>query len=335
MAGIFQNIQNQVDDIVVTLNDAMVSQMIQDLKSILTVSITIYIIYKAYLIWAGKIQEPMKDILWDFASKAVIIAFIFNADGWLKLSVSAINSFHDWAAGDSAVLFANLDAIVSTSILMDEPMLAYNKDSIYPFIVTGKWIGVGLGIAVPFFTMMLAKVALQILIVTAPIFIFCKLFGFMKGVFAGWLRLVITNILITLFLTLLIQSSKDFMEWLIVECMKLVANGAQMVFFLIIGGIFQAAMAKLAVSIAQGIASVDIENLKTVSSGNANNNTTFGNNYNSSSAVFFANRTNAAAMTARNFFIKAGNNIEAAGRNITQGTSKAFRQYKNNLFRDQ
>ncbi|MDR1007482.1 MAG: type IV secretion system protein [Campylobacteraceae bacterium] len=329
MAGIFQNIQNQVDDIVVTLSDAMVSQMIQDLQSILVVSITIYIIYKAYLIWAGKIQEPMKDILWDFASKAVIIAFVFNANGWLELSVDAINSFHDWAAGDSAALFANLDSIVSKAIKMDESILAYNQDNIYPFIVTGKWIGVGLGLAVPFFTMMLAKIALQILVITAPIFIFCKLFGFMKGVFASWLRLVITNILITLFLTLLIQSSKDFMEWLVDQCMGLVANGSQMVFFLIIGGIFQAAMAKLAVSIAQGIASVDIENLKTVSSNSTNNNIAFGNSYNSNSAS-----NNTAAMITRSFFTKVGSGMETAGRNISQNTSKAFRQYKNNLFRD-
>jgi hypothetical protein len=107
-----------------------------------------------------------------------------------------------------------------------------------------------------------------------------------------------------------------------------------MAFYIVIGGAFQTALAKLAVNIAQGIASIDIQNLKTYSSSNAANNTTFGNNYNSSSAVFFANRANTVTAMARNLFTKAGNSVEITGKNIGQSTSKAFRQYKSNLFRD-
>ncbi|MDR3178383.1 MAG: type IV secretion system protein [Campylobacteraceae bacterium] len=336
MAGIFANIQNQIDQMVEALNDAMVGEMIKSLTSILAISITIYVIYKAYMIWAGKMQEPMKDIMWDFAGKALVIAFAFGAKGWLDMSVEAINNLHEWAGG-GLDLFSELDDMVDKAILMDEYILSYNQEVIYPFLVTGKWIGVGLGIAVPFFTMMMAKISLQLLTITAPIFIFCKLFGFMKGMFEGWLKLIFMNILITLFLTIIIQTSAEFMGWLIEQCLGLAANGAEMVFYMIIGGIFQAVLAKLAVTIAQNISSINIESIKSIGGTNVNVNSLSSRNnsygYYGSNSNYLTNRAFAAALMTRSFFSKAGDTIEQTGRNITNNTSKAFRQYKSNLFR--
>ncbi|MDR2341611.1 MAG: type IV secretion system protein [Campylobacteraceae bacterium] len=331
-SGIFSNIQSEVDAMVKALNEAMMSQRVEDLKSILVISITIYIVYKAYIIWAGKVQEPMKDLMWDFASKAVIIAFISSADTWLAMSIAAINDLHEWAGG-GINLFADLDKQVSLSITIDNNFKSFNADSIYPFIITAKWIGLGLGLAVPFFIMMMAKISLQLLIITAPIFIFCRLFGFMKGMFDGWLRLIFTNILIVLFITLLIGSSMDFMSWLLKSLGKVTGNGSLMAFYIVIGGAFQAAIAKLAVNIAQGVASIKIEDLKIrdINSSSSSYNSNFKNSYNSNSANYFMNQTVTAM--ARNLFSKAGTTIEQTSKSIGQNTSKAFRQYKSNLFR--
>ncbi|MDR0579728.1 MAG: type IV secretion system protein [Campylobacteraceae bacterium] len=330
-SGIFTNINNQVQSMIENINSTLIDERVADLTDILVISITVYIIYKAYMIWAGKVQEPAKDLMWDFASKAIIIIFIKNADSWLTMSIEAINDLHTWAGGGLS-LFDDLDEIVNKTIRMDEYIAMRNTEALYPFIMTAKWIGVGLGAAVPFFTMMIAKIALQLLIVTAPIFIFCRLFGFMKGMFDGWLRLIFTNILIVLFITLLIGSSMEFMTWLLETLERAEGNGGLIAFYIVIGGTFQTAIAKLAVNIAQGVSSIKIEDLKIKNINGANSsNSNFKNSYSSSSVNYLMNQTITAM--ARNLFSRAGTTIEQTGRSIGQNTSKAFRQYKSNLFR--
>ncbi|MDR0467439.1 MAG: type IV secretion system protein [Campylobacteraceae bacterium] len=73
---LFTNIEKIVTEVVINIFDKNSNPLISkvyELQTILVTSITIYIMYKAYLIWAGKIQDPVRDVIWDLGTKAVII----------------------------------------------------------------------------------------------------------------------------------------------------------------------------------------------------------------------------------------------------------------------
>jgi len=71
---VFTEVLKFVDRFIAEIfSDNVMTPFVKELKIILVSSITIYIIYKAYLIWAGKIQDPVRDVIWDLGTKSVII----------------------------------------------------------------------------------------------------------------------------------------------------------------------------------------------------------------------------------------------------------------------
>ena len=75
------------------------SQFTQDIMSLVTVSVTLYVLWKGYQILASKTQTPMQDLVWDLSKFAIIIMFITNADGYLTAATNALQGMKDGLSG--------------------------------------------------------------------------------------------------------------------------------------------------------------------------------------------------------------------------------------------
>ncbi|EGH26372.1 conjugal transfer protein, partial [Pseudomonas amygdali pv. mori str. 301020] len=56
-----------------------------------------------------------------------------------------------------------------------------------------------------------ADVTIALLSITAPLFIFCLMFGFLRTMFNNWLQLIFSSILTVLFASLIVNISIAFM----------------------------------------------------------------------------------------------------------------------------
>ncbi|EBS2538987.1 TriE protein, partial [Salmonella enterica subsp. enterica serovar Livingstone] len=75
------------------------SQFTQDIMSLVTASVTLYVLWKGYQILASKTQTPMQDLVWDLSKFAIIIMFITNADGYLTAATNALQGMKDGLSG--------------------------------------------------------------------------------------------------------------------------------------------------------------------------------------------------------------------------------------------
>jgi len=65
-----------------------------------------------------------------------------------------------------------------------------------------------------FFT---ADITLLLLGITAPIFIFCLMFGFLRTMFNNWLQLIFASILTVMFASLVINIGMNFMSKILTQ----------------------------------------------------------------------------------------------------------------------
>jgi type IV secretory pathway VirB6-like protein len=204
--GIFYRIDNFIETGLLKniLETSITHEKIQVLIDCLSVSIAIYIIYKGYMMFAGRSQEPVKELLWDCVAKILIIAVLKNADSLYDLAINFINALRDWADGGNGIV-NGADIIIAMMPDFDDALYQGTDGTLYPFLLVIAWISILLANCFVFFVYAITKITLTFLIVFAPIFIYCKLFGFLKNMFNQWVQLIIANILTLLLLSISYQ----------------------------------------------------------------------------------------------------------------------------------
>jgi type IV secretion system protein VirB6 len=182
---------------------------------IMTSSFTSFIIFKGYQTLAGKLQKPIPDVVWDATRLFLILMFVINLGGWLDIAISAINGLKDGVSGNDNV-WALLDSLWIKAQELGTTL--YGKDDSKYFKFEGGlaeflvWSGAILILSITTIVNLLAEITILLMTTTAPIFIFCLSYGFLKPMFNNWLGSIFTAILTIMFSALSVRISIKYLD---------------------------------------------------------------------------------------------------------------------------
>lgn len=238
--------------------DALKSQA-HDLGGIVALALTVVILWKSLEVILGKVQDPMREVLWDLFTKSVVVSFCLNADGWLSLVGETMKGINEWAGGGSLGLYTKLDELTE----MTRTLAVYMDDQAPTmtgwFFSALPWIGFGIGVIPAFVMCLTTGLMLAALITIAPLVFFCLLFNILKEVFKSWLNLILANTIAVIFAALFLQVIINVMKkWL----SALPTSGADLFligFMMIVLGILMSTFLAIARDISKALAAVSFE----------------------------------------------------------------------------
>ncbi|MCL6381545.1 type IV secretion system protein [Pectobacterium parmentieri] len=190
-----------------------------DMVSIIAVSsFTLFVTYRGYQTLAGKLQTPVEDVIWDVGRMLLIMTFVLNLDGWLDLAISSINGLTDGVSGDDNV-WVLLDTVWAKAQTIGQK-LYQQDDSTYVKLNGGiaqllVWGGAIVTLLFGSAVNLLAGIIIVLMTTTAPLFIFCLLYGFLIPMFNNWLKIIFTVILTIMFSALSIRIVINYLNGLL------------------------------------------------------------------------------------------------------------------------
>ncbi|KAA5809387.1 type IV secretion system protein [Yersinia pestis] len=233
------------------------------MASIFTACFTSYFIWRGYQTLAGKLQKPIEETLWEAVKMIIIMMFVTNGNGYLDMVTMAINGLRDGITGNESI-WALLDTtwdkaqkLGSTLYEKDEDWIPLNGFSAELVV----WIGVAALVLVSAFVNLIAEFILLLMLTTAPIFIFCLMWGWLRSTFNNWLQTIISCILAALFCGLSLQVIMNYMDLILPaalissETVNMVTLGFQVGVVAILGALVVLVAYKLATALA-GVAAM-------------------------------------------------------------------------------
>ena len=195
--GIFLKLKQIQDTILEVITQDAVANQIHQASLLVGIVITIYVLFHGYLILAGKTQDPIKELIWKMVGWFLIISFAYKSPDLVTSVSNAINGIHTWASDSDLGLWGKLQDVFDNATLVASIMEKQDGT----FELTGFFSGVVVLFGFSIFALssiviiVMTSFFLKVLIMIAPIAILSKLFGWTKGVFEGWLELIISNAL--------------------------------------------------------------------------------------------------------------------------------------------
>lgn len=223
--GMFETMYNFFDKGFNTVLQGLTSSFAQGVMILLTSSLTVLITYRGYQTLAGKLQRPVEDVVWDVTRILIIAAVVTNANGYLDSVFSAIDGFKNAFSGDKNI-WASLDSAweitqtVATGLSNQDDSMVPIRGGAAELIV---WLGVGALMCATAFINIIADITLRLMTVTAPLFIFCLMYGFLKSMFENWAKTIFSVLLTILFSALALQIVMRFINLVL----KAAENGAE------------------------------------------------------------------------------------------------------------
>ena len=219
--------------VTITAFNAMLRQIslsgaFKDAQLFISLLLTISIMWKGYLVLAGKNGDPIRDLIFDLGKKIFILSFVVNANGYLNYATDAVRGFHEWAmtinigsngSNTYVDMYKTMDGIANSFLesLRDGYIKATDGwfnigDKVVAFLMAGVMIVSFISVCLSlFFTIIATQVTNIFLAVSLPLALFCLMWQPTKQVFTQWLNLFISNIFVLLFLTAFM---KFFGEWM-------------------------------------------------------------------------------------------------------------------------
>ncbi|HGJ5854661.1 type IV secretion system protein [Arsenophonus nasoniae] len=183
--------------------------------SIFGVSISLYVLWCGYLVFAGKLQRPIESIIWDLARASLIMMFMMNIGGYLDLSIQAIDGLKNGLSGKDNV-WAWLDQLwikgqqISAKLMeLDTSTYVKTDGMIGTFFA---WAGIYFALLSVTIVFLSSEITLLLLAVTAPVFIFCMLFGFLRTTFNNWMQAILSSVFTVMFASLALSSGITFLD---------------------------------------------------------------------------------------------------------------------------
>lgn len=213
MAGFFVKFNNTVIEKLEDLTKPFQTQFAHDMQTLAGASITLYILWVGYQVLAGKRQTPIPDLVWDLSKFAILLIFITNADGYLTTTIEAIKGIKAGFAGSQSV-WTTLDSMWLTTQKLATQIMTLDNSK-YVKIEGGigavlVWGGSILIMAFAAIIYMIADVTMQLMLMFAPVAIFCLMWGFFRTVFNNWLNLLLASVFTVLFASVLVRIGTAF-----------------------------------------------------------------------------------------------------------------------------
>lgn len=210
---IFTSIGYIVDNLLENLQQMSFDDKLQQLQLLLSGIITLSIMYKGYLVLAGKSQDPIRELVWDLGRKAFILSFVMGSGMWLYYSIDAIKAIYEWAGG-GIDFYAKLDDLVNAVLDYIQILWKESPNSAIPFTALIIVIIMICFVAISFelfFSIIACSVSNTFLIIVLPLALFCLMFQATKQVFTQWCQLLLSNTFTLLFLFMFLSFCQSAM----------------------------------------------------------------------------------------------------------------------------
>lgn len=209
--GVFTYVDNAVSTVLTEAIKVTQTNIANSVTTLITVSITLYVMVYGYMILADKIQSPFKSLLWKLVSFAVIIAFIQNIGGILTLAGEAVEQLSTIGSdGHAGVGFLD-DQFKRMSVLANE--MGSKATTGTGWFVNGLILFAYVLMAVPIFSILLiSKFTMFFLLGIAPFFLFCLMWGWLKDSFSQYATALVSNALVVIVARTIQKSLFDFFE---------------------------------------------------------------------------------------------------------------------------
>lgn len=261
----FQGLGAFVSNIFTFLNSSDIQTIIQALASLFGITVTIWVMLEAYKSFAGKSQEPLRELVWKIVSASLVIAVATNQNGFMETLKVAFEGLHHLMSGDIN-LFAKLDKLFDEAIKLANTTYQATPSSIGGAILGALcmlliYIGFVIGAVPTFLIIVFTELTLKLLLLLLPIAIFALAFGFSKQIFNQWLNVFISNaltiLIVGLIMSAVLGTYTDFQTSLISNVGNVEPMGVALQSFIM--GIIMLGLVKVAHSIAEKLGTVSIE----------------------------------------------------------------------------
>jgi len=261
----FQGLGNFVSDIFTFLNSSDIQTIIQALVSLFGITVTLWVMFEAYKSFAGKSQEPLRELVWKIVSASLVISVATNQSGFMETLKVAFEGLHHLMSGDIN-LFAKLDKLFDEAIKLANTTYQATPSSIGGAILGALcilliYIGFVIGAVPTFLIIVFTELTLKLLLLLLPIAVFALAFGFSKQIFNQWLNLFISNaltiLIVGLIMSAVLGTYTDFQTSLISNVGNVEPMGVALQSFIM--GIIMLGLVKVAHSIAEKLGTVSIE----------------------------------------------------------------------------
>lgn len=213
--GVFSGMNNAIMEGLKAVLEGQTSVYGSMISVIAVSSFTSFIIFKGYQTLAGKLTEPVSEVVWDATRFVLILTFVLNWGGWLDIAIGAMNGLKDGITGHDDVwvlldsLWEKAQILGTTLYKLDQSTYFKFEGGFAEFLV---WLGAILLLVVTTAVNLLAVIIMLLMTTTAPIFIFCLTFGFLKPMFNNWLGTIITAILTIMFSALSVRIAVSYLD---------------------------------------------------------------------------------------------------------------------------
>ncbi|EAL7387115.1 conjugal transfer protein TrbL [Campylobacter jejuni] len=261
----FQFLGESIQQIIDAIRQVGTSDKVAELSVLLSIIITLVIMYKGYEVLMGTSQSPIRELTWDIAGKLLAITFALNLGGWLDLTISTMDGLYEWAGGGTQ-MYKTLDEMYANTAQLTNIIWAKSSGvgGAILAIVAMLLCYVGFVIAVvPTLAIFVITTFTQtLLVITAPIVFWLLIFKSTKNVFTQWIGLLLSNTLVILLVGLFLSV---FMEqisgWISLLSSKIQA-GAEVLgisIFFVIASLVLVIMIISAKLYAEKVANVSME----------------------------------------------------------------------------
>ncbi|AGT26778.1 MULTISPECIES: type IV secretion system protein [Enterobacterales] len=227
--------------------------------------VQIYALWYAYTVIAGKQRAPTQDFVWNLTRLFVILMFVKNMDGWLNYALTGIDGLKETLSGGANVWKSCDELWLKTT---QAAAHIYSKDTTDYVKVPGMmgalfvYAGGILSLLAAAITFLMAEITIKLLAVTAPLFIFCLSYGFLRQMFNSWLQLIISSCLVLMFGSLALRAGTMYLSYILSQSISDASNGSNLIQIgatSLAAGIFMAFVIWQAKHYASQIAGVGVE----------------------------------------------------------------------------
>lgn len=273
--NLFQTLGESIQQIIDTIRKVGASDKVAELSILLSIIITLVIMYKGYEVLMGRSQSPIRELTWDIAGKLFAITFALNLGGWLDLAISAMDGIYEWAGGGTQ-MYKTLDEMFANTTQLANAIWAKSSgigDSILAIVAMLLcYIGFSIAVASTLGIIVVATFTQTLLVITAPIIFWLLMFKSTKNVFTQYVGILLSNTLVILLVCLFLQTfMEQIIGWVSILSNK-VQTGSEVLgtgIFFIIASIILVIMLYSAKGFAEKVANVSMEGVMGAAMGNA------------------------------------------------------------------
>ncbi|ECH3691542.1 conjugal transfer protein TrbL [Campylobacter jejuni] len=265
MNDLFQTLGESIQQIIDAIRQVGTSDKVAELSVLLSIIITLVIMYKGYEVLMGTSQSPIRELTWDIAGKLLAITFALNIGGWLTLVINAMDGIYEWAGGGTQ-MYKTLDEMYANTAQLTNIIWAKSSGvggailAIVAMLLC--YVGFVIAVAPTFAILVVTTFTQTLLVITAPIVFWLLIFKSTKNVFTQWIGLLLSNTLVILLVGLFLSVFMGEINGWIISLSQHVQSGSEVLgtsIFFVIASLVLVIMIISAKLYAEKVANVSME----------------------------------------------------------------------------